>query len=184
MCRYIELTEEEKEKLKSSAKVAKKLEKLENLGQDRDGDSSDDGDADHEYPSLESSDAFSPRSSEPTSLTESMQLVDSILSDCKIDRLDKIDRLEAVLSAVTGNEAAGDHRCCCACHKNGSAVANNRSAYFSDAVRVVSPTNRFVSVGDDSAVVFPRENCQSAFTQTLSTGDVVVTKIYFNEGGE
>lgn len=33
--RYIELTEEEKEKLKGSHKVAKKLEKLENLGQDR-----------------------------------------------------------------------------------------------------------------------------------------------------
>lgn len=171
------MTEEEKEKLKSSAKVAKKLEKLENLGQDRDGDSSDD-DNDHEYPSLES-DALSPRSSEPTSLTESMQLVDSILSDCKIDRLDKIDRLEAVLSAVTGSE-----RCCCACHKNGNAVANNRSAYFSDAVRVVSPTNRFVPVGDGSAVVSLKENCRSAFTQTLSTGDVVVTKIYFNEGGE
>lgn len=180
--RYIDLTDEEKEKLKSSAKVAKKLEKLENLGQDRDGDSSDDDGDNEEYPSLES-DALSPRSSEPTSLTESMQLVDSILSDCKIDRLDKIDRLEAALSAVTNNEI-GEQKCCCSCHKSGNNVANNRSAYFSDAVRVVSPTNRFVSVGDDSAVVPLKENCLSASTQTLSTGDVVVTKIFFNEGGE
>lgn len=34
-CRYLDLTEEEKEKLKGSYKVAKKLEKLENIGQDR-----------------------------------------------------------------------------------------------------------------------------------------------------
>lgn len=33
--RYLDLTEEEKEKLKGSYKVAKKLEKLENIGQDR-----------------------------------------------------------------------------------------------------------------------------------------------------
>jgi len=39
------------------------------------------------------SDMTSPRNSEPTSLTESMQMVDSILNDNKIDRLDKIDRL-------------------------------------------------------------------------------------------
>lgn len=33
--RYLDLTEEEKEKLRGSHKVAKKLEKLENMGQDR-----------------------------------------------------------------------------------------------------------------------------------------------------
>lgn len=37
LLRYIDLTDEEKEKLKGSYKVAKKLEKLENLGQDRYG---------------------------------------------------------------------------------------------------------------------------------------------------
>lgn len=35
LLRYLDLTEEEKEKLKGSYKVAKKLEKLENIGQDR-----------------------------------------------------------------------------------------------------------------------------------------------------
>lgn len=35
----------------------------------------------------------SPRNSEPTSLTESMQLVDSILNDSKIDKLDKLEKL-------------------------------------------------------------------------------------------
>lgn len=45
---------------------------------------------------------FSPRfSSEPPSLTESMQLVDEILSNQAMDRVAKIDKLEAILSAVT-----------------------------------------------------------------------------------
>lgn len=33
--RYLDLTEEEKEKLRGSHKVARKLEKLESIGQDR-----------------------------------------------------------------------------------------------------------------------------------------------------
>lgn len=44
---------------------------------------------------------MSPRSSEPASLTESMQLMDEILSDGKMDRLEKIEKLEAILSAAT-----------------------------------------------------------------------------------
>lgn len=44
---------------------------------------------------------FSPRSSEPPSLTESMHLMDEILSDKTMDRLSKIDKLEAILSAAT-----------------------------------------------------------------------------------
>lgn len=51
--RYIELTEDEKEKLKSSAKVAKKLEKLESLGQERENDSSDDDGENDDYPSFD-----------------------------------------------------------------------------------------------------------------------------------
>lgn len=44
---------------------------------------------------------FSPRSSEPPSLTESMQLMDDILSDTTMDRLERIEKLEAILSAAT-----------------------------------------------------------------------------------
>lgn len=76
-------------------------------------DSEDDGEqdtADQEYPSLDSvpSDnslqgqtTFSPRNSEPPSLTESMQLMDEILSDKSMDRISRIDKLEAILSAAT-----------------------------------------------------------------------------------
>ena len=58
LLRYLSLTEDEKEKLKGSYKVARKLEKLESMGQDK-GDSSDEDDDDDrnddaEYPSLDS----------------------------------------------------------------------------------------------------------------------------------
>merc|ERR550532_3303628 len=56
LLRYIELTEEDKEKLKGSYKVAKKLEKLENRDKNPDSDEEDDYDCDPgEYPSLDSS---------------------------------------------------------------------------------------------------------------------------------
>lgn len=170
--RYIELTEEEKEKLKSSAKVAKKLEKLESLGQERDIDSSDeDGELEQDYPSLES-DMTSPRNSEPTSLTESMQLVDSILNDNKIDRLDKIDKLESILSsaALLPSENDAPKAVCsnCSCKING---------FKQD--RVLSPTKEFLSSVTDNDPSIVKENHHNIGTQTLSTGDVVVTKIHF-----
>lgn len=57
LLRYLDLTEEEKMKIKGSYKVAKKLEKLENMGQeksDSSGDEDDDKLEDTEYQSLES----------------------------------------------------------------------------------------------------------------------------------
>lgn len=186
LLRYIELTEEEKEKLKSSAKVAKKLEKLESLGQERDMYWSSDEECgpDQDYPSLES-DVTSPRNSEPTSLTESMQLVDTILSDNKIDRLDKIDKLEAILSVAALMPAADSDttaiemnpKCInCGCHSN--RVSNGMKQE-----RVISPTGNFISAGDDNATIM-KDEVSCIGTQTLSTGDIVVTKIFFNEGTE
>ncbi len=96
-------------------KVAKKLEKLENIGQDRNySDSDDDNDMiDQEYTSLDSlpSDAslnglsslntLSPKNSGPPSLTESMQLMDELLSNKSMDYMLKLDKLEEILSAAT-----------------------------------------------------------------------------------
>ncbi|XP_044260106.1 egalitarian protein homolog [Tribolium madens] len=168
LLRYIELTEEEKEKLKSSAKVAKKLEKLESLGQDNREEEEEDEDQDNDpdYPSLES-DMTSPRNSEPTSLTESMQLVDSILNDSKIEKFDKLDRLETILSAAAFLPTG---KCQCTCHKNGH-----------NGERVISPTSSFK--GEDREVEV-KSNHSNVGTQTLSTGDIVVTKIFFNENTE
>lgn len=63
LLRYLSLTEDEKEKLKGSYKVAKKLEKLESLSQDKNESTDDEDDEDDDYdekneeidyPSLES----------------------------------------------------------------------------------------------------------------------------------
>lgn len=173
LLRYIELTDDEKEKLKSSAKVARKLEKLENLRQEKDDNSSDDG---LDYPSLES-DVTSPRNSEPTSLTESMQLVDSILNDSNIDKFDKLDKLESILTAATLLPSTDDGsppvKCQCNCH-------SKLNGYNE---RVLTPTGAYESVVVDNEIGV-KENHRNISTQTLSTGDVVVTKIFFNETPE
>lgn len=112
LLRYLDLTEDEKEKLKGSVKVAKKLEKLESMGQDRNNfsDSDDDGDNnDQDYQSMDSvpSDnslpslnTFSPKSSEPPSLLESMHLMNELINNKSMDKEVKIDKLEALLSVA------------------------------------------------------------------------------------
>ncbi|KAI4455306.1 egalitarian isoform b [Holotrichia oblita] len=184
LLRYIELTDEEKEKLKSSVKVAKKLEKLENLGQDKDLSSDDE---DNDYPSMDS-DVTSPRNSEPTSLTESMQLVDSILSDNKIDKLDKLNKLEEILSAATllqndtnGLEIANNNKCSCGCHSTKATL--NRG--LNDG-KIITPNSGYEithnnNYDNDNNRMGIKDGYHNVETQTLSTGDIVVTKIYFNE---
>lgn len=111
LLRYLDLTEDEKEKLKGSVKVAKKLEKLESIGQDRNySDSDDEGDNnEQEYPSLDSvpSDnslpslnTFSPKNSEPPSLLESMHLMNELINNKVMDQAVKFDKLEALLSVA------------------------------------------------------------------------------------
>lgn len=114
LLRYLDLTEEEKDKLKGSIKVAKKLEKLENLGQEKNFSDSDDevDNIEQDYASLDSvpSDnslnglqsfnAFSPKNSEPPSLLESMHMIDELISNKTMDQDLKIDKLEALMSVA------------------------------------------------------------------------------------
>ena len=117
LLRYLDLTEEEKEKLKGSVKVAKKLEKLENIGQDRNySDSEDEVDnqdiqenfdfasldsvpSDNSLNGLPSLTTLSPKTSEPPSINESIQLMDELLNSKSMDYMLKIDKMEALLSA-------------------------------------------------------------------------------------
>lgn len=106
---------------------------------------------------------MSPRNSEAPSLTESMHMMDEILSDVQMDRFEKIERLEAILSAVTGSSNDTDTldsvpttspaKCTCMCQGN--------------------------KVSDQSQSV-PKQN-QEVACQTLSTGDIVITRIHFSE---
>ncbi|XP_076299775.1 egl_like_exo domain-containing protein [Lasioglossum baleicum] len=170
LLRYLDLTEDEKEKLRGSYKVARKLEKLENMGQDK-GDSSDDDDddkVDDEYHSMESytsenshsGGVLSPRNTDTRSLTESMQIMDEILSDERMDRFEKIEKLEAILSAVTGSvtdqfsSSSADvfpSKCTCSCREKTKSPRTDNN------------------VGNSVAC------------QTYSTGDIVITKIFLTE---
>lgn len=206
LLRYLDLTEEEKEKLKGSYKVARKLEKLENAGQDRDTKSDDEDEDDYddddgcngeEFPSLDSFNSgktspsensfsgsvASPRTptSELPSLTESMQLMDEILSNGNMDRFEKLDRLESILTAATSaviSSANHPHQvntgpasqvmkdisgssCKCFCHDK------------------ISPDSSFVintETQNSSYITSSNVACQ-----TLSTGDIVITRIFFTE---
>ena len=99
------------------------------------------------------------------SLTASMQLVDEILSDQRIEKMDKIERLEAILSAATASSPSSialssselSSSCCnCDCHS----------------------TSKYVMQRDSLSGRYLTEvGCQ-----TLSTGDIVITKVYFPEG--
>ena len=79
-------------------------------------------------------------SSQPASLTDSMALVNKILADGNLDRVERIEKLEAILTDVTsmalGSRSSSSH------NLNGS-----------------------------SAKV-------DATTQTISTGDISITKVY------
>ena len=94
-----------------------------------------------------------------------MQLMDEILSDQRIEKMDKIERLEAILSAATASSsssvalsssAPGSSCCNCDCHSSSKYVAQRDSL-----------TGKYVA---------------DAGCQTLSTGDIVITKVYFPEG--
>ncbi|XP_026472545.1 egalitarian protein homolog isoform X2 [Ctenocephalides felis] len=193
LLRYLDLTEEEKDKLKGSYKVAKKLEKLEGIGQYKDvSDSEDDLDnADPESNSLESysdnslTGAFSPRTSEPPSLTESMQLMDEIIADNSMDRLLKIEKLEAILSAVTLLPGANSNNAISLT----PAISPDKSDLIGDTCTEVNPRkcecNCHISTKSENNVFVNNtmDECSKvdASCQTLSTGDIVITKIFFNE---
>merc|ERR1711892_743803 len=160
LLRYIELTGDDKEKLKGSYKVAKKLEKLENRdNRNLDSDEDDDYDCetgDYPRPLGSPGGPGTPRStnspsvgtgSGPVSLAESMQMVDEILANGNLDRMDRIERLESILSAATHHA-------------------------------LVVPTTPTPQPPPPPV----KPTMVDSETQTLSTGDIVITKVYFPDG--
>ena len=172
LLRHVELTEEDKERLRGSYKVAKKLEKLEAGGKVKDSDDEDedsDNNNDLELPSLESvySDqdslhdlnsakrdlnvesagegSNSDFNSQPASLTDSMAMVNKILADGNLDRLERIEKLEAILTDVTSLALSS---------RSSSSQHINSDVINGHTIKV------------------------DAETQTISTGDISFTKVY------
>lgn len=208
LLRYMDLTEEEKEKLRVSYKVAKKLDKLENFDRDR-GDQSDSDDecdiVEQDYQSLDSvpsdnslpgttgtggtaggggggTGTFSPKSSEPPSLTESMQLMDEILSNTTMDRMARIDKLEAILSAAT--LLPNDQQPTKKDEPKGRSSKTSTSANTSSSTGAGSKLSSRLQHGatpPPAPAAKPVVETREASCQTLSTGDIVITKIFFKE---
>lgn len=182
LLRYIELTEDDKEKLKGSYKVAKKLEKLENRD-NRNLDSDEDDDYDCEtgdYPSLESfgsnisehspaspesslsprplgspGGAGTPRSTDSPSVTGSgpVSLAESMQMVDEILANGNMDRMDRIERLESILSAATQHQ----------------------QFQPPPPTPTVPAPPAKPTMV-------DSETQTLSTGDIVITKVYFPEG--
>jgi len=90
-----------------------------------------------------------------------MQMMDEILSDGRMDKLEKIEKLEAILSAVTSsatdqlslnNADSSPIKCVCTCQED----------------KTDSPRT-------------DRQAGTSVACQTLSTGDIVFTRVFVSE---
>lgn len=114
LLRHLPLTEEEKDKVKGSSKVAKKLEKLENLGQERNYSDSEDEEVENieqDYASLDSVPSdnslsglpslnhFSPKNSEPPSMLESMKMMEDLYNS-KIDQAERMNQLLELMTVA------------------------------------------------------------------------------------
>ncbi|XP_030560145.1 uncharacterized protein LOC115762169 [Drosophila novamexicana] len=201
LLRYMDLTEDEKERLKGYYKVAKKLEKMESAGNPNkdQSDSEDEAEPNENdfFPSLDSvpsdnslSGTFSPRfSSEPPSLTESMQMLEEILQNKSMDRIARIDKLEAILTTATTLPCDQIITSNAMQEQLGSSIATTENLQIireksrnmkncnCHGERSITPILRS---GNDKRVV----KLVDAESQTLSTGDVVITKIFFQEEHE
>ncbi|KOB76370.1 Egalitarian [Operophtera brumata] len=191
LLRYLELTEEEKEKLKGCHKISKKLEKLEAIGQDRDTDSDDD-EKENEMMSLESNPSdpiSSPHSTQPPSLTESMQMMDEILSDTNMDKVEKINRLEAILSAVAPLSGELEDKFSQTMEQTLPLLKNKDWSNLSQILNIREPDRKDCScrchnhhsLDDVKCNDLKQTKNAEVGSQTLSTGDIVITRIHFRE---
>lgn len=190
LLRYLELTEEEKEKLKGCHKISKKLEKLESIGQEKDSDSEDD-ERENEMASLESnpSDSISsPHSTQPPSLTESMQMMDEILSDTTMDKVEKINRLEAILSAVAPLSGELEDKFSQTMEQTLPLLKNKDWSNLSQILNIDNDRKNCCchchnsSIDESKCNDLNNKNKKSEVgSQTLSTGDIVITRIHIRE---
>lgn len=103
-----------------------------------------------------------------------MQLVDEILSDQRIEKLDRMERLEAALSAAAtasspssialSSSEQSSSCCACDCHTSGKYLLLQQQQQLH---RDSSLTSKYLA---------------DVSCQTLSTGDIVITKVFFPEG--
>lgn len=125
-------------------------------------------------------------------------MVEQVLSNEAMDRLEKIDRLEAILAAATQGSGSSSpappssgtrptSSCCCRCHHDSLQTHNSTHASPPASLltsQQMAPSSPFTTtttsvstpVNASIASISPRTDAQC---QTLSTGDIVITKVFF-----
>lgn len=103
---------------------------------------------------------MSPRNADTPSLTESMLMVNEFLSDGRLDTVARIEKLEAMLSAVT------------------SSATDQLSTNRTDA-----SLNKYICTCQGDKIDSPQTGRQvvSVACQTVSTGDIVITRVFSSE---
>ncbi|KAK3932060.1 Adenylate cyclase [Frankliniella fusca] len=200
--RYLDLTEEEKDKLRGSYKVARKLDKLEGRNQDRDSKSDDDDDDDddnddcfnggpesNDFNSLDSNQNASGKttpSDHSLSGGISSPLVTSQLQSLSLQQVDelmsvrnvRLERLEAILTEATSSTSLSpippqpSDRCC------------NCKCHAKDPT--AGTVNSHVDFGSVETIssklsASPPGSARDAACQTTSTGDIYISLTYLDE---
>jgi len=182
LLRYIELTEDDKEKLKGSYKVAKKLEKLEN--RDKNGDSEDDDDYDCEtggdFPSL---DSFSSNVSDPSPASPESSLSPrpaAGISSPSIALATGQTTPRSTHSPSVATTGSGPVSLAESMAMVDEILANGNMDRMDRIEKLESLLSAATNLASPSPQ--PKPVMVDSETQTLSTGDIVITKVYFPEG--
>ena len=131
----------------------------------------------------------SPHSTQPPSLTESMQMMDEILSDTNMDKVEKINRLEAILSAVAPLSGELEDKFSQTMEQTLPLLKNKDWSNLSQILNIGEPDRKNCcckchSGYDDvkcNDIVVNEIKKSEVGSQTLSTGDIVITRIHFRE---
>lgn len=178
--RYLELSPQDRAKIEGTPKVAKKLERLQSQGNSNDSgslhsecdnfseDSSVDGIGDYEENSINNEDYYINESncnsfSDPPSNNSPTHWIPDWIPtpDLNLDgNSDNFSSSSAGESSAAANALCKCSSSLCACHKR------RRVSKFQ-----IPPI----------PVQFIRAQCSNSATQTLSTGDIVITKVYFED---
>ncbi|CAG0912866.1 unnamed protein product [Notodromas monacha] len=133
--------------------------------------------------------APSPVKSSSSSLSMSMQAVDRILSDSSLDSVLKMERIEAALAQAISANSSGItcNTTACGMGMNGMTVTKQPKRTISSVSEVsqqpfLSPVNwtgyRCDAVSQTDPASLGGRVFKSAEAQTLSTGEIVITKVH------
>lgn len=115
-------------------------------------------------------------------MTASMHLVNEILSNERMERMDKIERIEAILSAATASTASASDSPSASITLSSSELSERATGGGSSSCCSCDCHSANIRYLRDPAPGSGVKSVVEAGCQTLSTGDIVITKVFFPEG--